>query len=168
MTYSPGNAANRFDVFLQTSEGFRWLRSDDRRHSRLDDMRLVSGNLLDCFAEDFHVIKTDAGDNGQLGLNHVCRIEPSAKTHLDKSNIYSMIPECEKREGGYQFEYGAEITRGVPSIRNWTKLRMNSGEVIAGEIIAVDPDALADLDEVRRNSGAGSVSGREQDSLKMG
>ncbi len=74
----PALPADAIDDFHRLGE----LGGGDDRAPRLDDARLLAGNLRQRIPQHFHVVVADGRDNADLRLHHVSGIEPTPQTHL--------------------------------------------------------------------------------------
>ena len=61
--------------------------TDDNGLSVLDDPRLFQSDFFKCVAQELLVLKTDVGDDAQVGLNDVGAVEPATQPCLDDGNI---------------------------------------------------------------------------------
>ena len=127
----------------------------------LDDPGLFHGDRLERVAQHVLVVEADRRDHRQRGRHDVGRVEAAAKAGLEHGDADLRVGERERAQGERRLEEGA--TRAGRHGRNAREaLRDCRGRGRA----AVDPDALAVVDEMRRGEEAGAPADPAQHALE--
>ncbi len=72
------------------------LQPDEGRRARLDDARLLEGDLLQRVAQDVGVLQVQGGDHGGGRGHDVRGVQPAADAHLDDRFRAAGIAEVEE------------------------------------------------------------------------
>ena len=76
-------------------------------------------DLLARLAEHLGVFERDVGEQDDLGVDDVRRVEPSAEPGLDDRRVHALFRELEQRRGGQDFELRRpELLRGTADPRD--------------------------------------------------
>ncbi len=122
------------------------LNDADGRNVVLEDAGFFSGDVGQGRAQLGHVIVTDAGDGGDIGLDDVGAIQPAAEARLDDGDIDFIVGEVFESDGGEDIEIG---WRRLEAVDHWLDKANQASKIGLGDHVAVDGDALAHIDEVR-------------------
>lgn len=136
------------------------LPFDDRRATGLDDAHLLLRDLLDRVAEPCHVIHVDRPDHRRIRVKHVRRVPSTAHADLDDRDVDRRVrelPDCHRCEHleeaharrallvHFLVDERDEVLHLIPQFH----------EVVVGQALPVDGDALAHMLEMRRRVQAG-------------
>ncbi len=92
-----------------------------------------------------HVVAADAGDGGDFGLDDVGAVEAAAQAGFDDAQFDLLIGEIFERDGGED----VEISRRRPAAGDQGHDRLDgAGKIGLGDHLAVDADALANIDQM--------------------
>ena len=126
------------------------LRSQNHVGVRFDDAGLLGGDLGHGVAEEFHMVKPDRRDHGNLGCDLVRRVPPPAEPDLDHSYVDGRIGERGVRQRGHHLEEGElDLEALVHQCDVWLDLPVNLDEALGRDRCAVDHHSLGDAREVR-------------------
>ena len=136
------------------------LPPDDRRAARLDDAHLLLRDLLDRVAEPGHVIHVDRPDHRRIRVEHIRRVPSTAHADLDNRDVDRRVrelPDCHRREHLEEAHARrALLVHFLVDERNEVlHLIPQFHEVVVGQALPVDDDALAHMLEMRRRVQAG-------------
>ena len=135
------------------SFGIRRKLCADHRHAFLDNARLFRGDLRKRVAKEFDVIHPDGGDDaGQRLLDHIGRIQPSAKPDFQQHDIRRMPREQIKRRSRLDFE----DRDGFACIDAFAMIERVAQLVIGHKNAAADlaeAEALVETHQMRRRIG---------------
>ena len=129
----------------------------DRGHAGLEDAGLFLGDLAERVAELGHVVLADRGDRGDLGLDHVRAVEPTAQAGLDDRDVDLLLGEVLERDGRQDVEVRRHRLELRATIGSTSRTRRAKSAV--RDHLAVDLDPLADVDQVRAGVEPDLVAG---------
>ena len=160
---------------VESAEGFRSLLNDfgdgrflsgtEYRHAGLDDAGFFSSNFRQSFAQILLVIQIHRRNHGRHRGHDIGRIQPPAQTGFEQHHIAFVPGKRFQRHDGNNFEKGrAGIGRKLtePLLHGFHQRDHFS----LGNVFAVDLDAFAEADQMRRGEEAGSVAGRAINTLQ--
>ena len=140
---------NRHDLVLV------WLAADDGGAVRLDDADLFRGDFLHGVAEPCHVVHVDRADDGRVRVEHVGGVPSAAHADFHDGDVDRRVGEFPDGHGGEHFEEahlrlaqlahfhvhdGDKVLDLVPGV----------DEIVVGQLLAVDGDALVDVFQMGR------------------
>ena len=135
------------------------LLEEQRGHALLEDPGLLAGDLPLRGAEQLGVVEVDGGDDAHERRDHVRRVEAAAQAHLHHRDVHGLLREVRERHRGHQLEERRLLAELLRSLGHGAG---HLDEVGLADLVAVDGDALADVDEVRAGVGAHRVAGAAQ------
>jgi len=141
------------------------LHRDDRGAPAPDDARLLGRDGSKRPSEDRGVVVTDRGDDRDLRIERVRRVQPATEPHLDDGDRAVALGERAQREQERELERRGLACGGMLAAKprdEGAKLFDGSREVRLAEHRTVDADALAIGLEVRRGEQAGADARRVQ------
>ena len=120
--------------------------ADQRRAARLDDPRLLAGDVGERRSGELVVVHADVGDDGHLGVDDVGGVPATEQPDLDDGDVDGDVGEPAQRRR----RDGLEVARADPG----ESLEVGDGGDLLGEVVVVDRlgvagDALVDAFEVR-------------------
>ena len=158
--------------------GLRVLGQGDEDAVGAEDAGLFAGDLGDGVAEVVLVVERDVGDDGEEGVDDVGGVETAAQADFEDGDVdracASLEPfsgEVEEGERGEDLEEAGgmgQIAGFDEAAGGLVDLEVEAGEVVVGDLDAVDLDALVDADEVGRGVEAGAVAGGGEDAGQGG
>ena len=81
--------------------------------------KLFLRDLLARLAEHLGVLQRDVGQQDDLGVDDVRRVEPSAEPRLDDRDVHALLRELEQRGRGQHLELRRpELLRGTANARD--------------------------------------------------
>ena len=84
----------------------RCFLADDDFDTWLDDAGLVDCNFVNSIAESFAVVKSDARDCAQEGIDNVGRVDAPAYAHLETDEVAAAVLEVQKAHQSYYLKEG--------------------------------------------------------------
>ena len=112
------------------------------------------------------MIEIDRGDDGDLGLDNVGRIEPAAEAHFVDRKLYTRFSEGHEGERGDALEIGRmslQLALGEQAFDRQMNARPGRGERFIRDVLAIDANALVDALEVGGGVQTGAQAGGAQD-----
>gem|GEM_PF-4770510 len=111
-----------------------------------DDTGFLSGNLCQCITEKLYVVKTDVGNETEVGMNNIGAVQASAQSHFNNSYIYLLGSKIMESHSGGKFK-----ERGVERLEEGTVLFNKINYKLLRNRSSIDADSFAKVDEVRRS-----------------
>ena len=105
-----------------------------------DDTCFLSGNLCQSVTKELCVVEADICDDGQFWANDVGAVKTSAKSYFYDSDIYFLLLEIEKSQGGCQFE-----ERRMEGFEKVSFLLNEVYDALLTDRFAVDTNALSEI-----------------------
>ena len=136
--------------------------------ARLDDARFFGGDLLDRVTKEILVVEINLRDDSNLGLHDIGRVEAPAHTHLEDDAVRLAPPEPFHGHRGQALEVGGvrgQCARSQQSFDEGVEAGEALGELVIGDVFAVQAQPLVDAFEVRRSVEARAQPGRAKDAL---
>ena len=124
----------------------------------LDDAGLLDGYLLQRVAEELRVVEAYVGDDGEKRRDDVGAVQTAAHAHFDDGDVHLLAGEIVKGEADGHLEKG-EMEVGEKPAVGLDKVH----DGLLRNHVAVDADALAEVDKVRRGVEADLVARLLQD-----
>ena len=133
---------------------FMRLTPDDRSAARLDNADLFGSDLFHGIAKPCHMVHIDRSNNGRIGIKHVGGVPAAAHANFNDGHIDRSVGELPDGHGGEHFEeahfrlveffhlhvdHGYKVLDLIPGIN----------EIVVGELLPVDGDALVDMFKMR-------------------
>ena len=100
------------DLLCATADNLddgRLVASQDDRNSRLDDPRLLRGDLLDRVAEPVAMVESDLRDDAKRGFADIGRIKTSAESAFEDRVIDLRLGVELEGNGRKRFEKGSVL-----------------------------------------------------------
>ena len=128
------------------------------RHTILDDASLLDGNLLQGVAKKLRVVKSDVGNDGEFGQDDIGGVKSTAHTHFNNGNVdffLGKVIECHSHSHFKERELkvGKQLPVTLHKIHH----------LLLRNHLAIDTDALAEVDKMRRRVKSHLVSCLLQD-----
>lgn len=130
-------------LMLEDGACLRHRLTHDHGDAGLDDAGLLTRDLRQRVAEEARVVEADVGDDAQQRTDDVGAVEPSAESHLDDGDIDLLLLEIEEGHGRGELE-----ERGMEGLEEGALLLYEVDDALAGDGLAVDADALAEVDQM--------------------
>ena len=137
-----GRARKRLDLGVVVAE--------HERGARPHDGELLARDLGDRGAEPVRVLEADVGEHDDRGVEHVGGVVAAAQARLDHRGLDLLAGELVERRGGQELELGHALDRlgGLGGALH------RGAEGVRRHVLAVDPHALGEAGQVRRQVGA--------------
>ena len=132
-----------------------------RRYSRFDDPRLFKGDLLYCVSQELGMVETDIRNDTQDRSDDVRTVQPSAHTCFDNGKVDLFGTEVIECHSGSQFKEG-----GAEWFECGAVALYEIYYIFFGNHFAVDTDAFAEVDQVRRSEKPDFISCLPEDSCQ--
>ena len=146
----------------------RFLTSNDRHRPRLDDSRLLRGNLLQAVTQDVHVIHRHRADDADVAVGHIRRVPAAAQTNLDDHDVHRGIGEGgegHRRDDLEECHLDAVDLLFVDHLDHRLDLFPGLVEHLVADGRSVDADPLIDVDQVWRRVTSHPQTGSTQQGL---
>jgi hypothetical protein len=140
--------------------------AEHERRARLHDVELLPGDIADGRPQPARVLQPDAGEHLDGGRDHVGRVEAAAEPGLDHRRLDAPRRHLGVGSGGERLELGHVVVGlggAIDLLRGSARALHRGPELLGGEVDVVDPDPLAEGDQVRRGVGPGEQPVRPQD-----
>ena len=103
------------------------------------------------------MLELDRRDRAHLGRDDVGRVEPPAEPDLENRQIDRALREVTERQRGHELEVGCLAVLALDRLRRGRDVAQRAHEVVLGDRLGPDPDALARVDEVWAREDARGV-----------
>ena len=133
----------------------------------LEDAGFFGCDLGERLAEVLLVVERDGGDDSSDGGDDVGGIEPPAETGFEQDDVASFAREMFEGHHGDDFKKGGQLPGGKLAEQCLHAFGEKHG-LRLGDGFAVDLNAFAKADEMRRGVQAGFVSRRAVNTLEHG
>ena len=145
--------------------GGRFLPGTEHRYAGLDDAGFFSSDFRECFAQVLLVIQIHPRDYGRQRSHDVGRIQSPTQTGFEQHHIAFVPGERFQCHDGDDFEKGRAGIGGnlADTLLHGFHQRDHFG---LGNVFAIDLDAFAKADQMRRGEEAGSIAGCAIHALK--
>ncbi len=153
---------------LDGRAGFRLLPGEDRRNARLQDARLLGGDLVQRRTQEFRMVDRDRHDEaGERTLDHVGGIEPAAEADFQEQHVGWMARKEQKRRRGRDLEKRDRIL-GVGPLAFHERVgeRLVADQPAGAPVREAKP--LVEAHEIGRGIDVNAVAGRLQHRAQEG
>ena len=121
----------------------------------LEDAGLFRRDMGQSGAKLGRVVEADAGDGGHVWTNHVCAVQPAAKTGFDDRDVDLMIGKILKRDCGQHVEIGR---RGLDPGDRGLHQPNQAGETSLRDHFAINDNSFPNINQMGAGVEADLVS----------
>ncbi len=136
---------------LEDLDQIRILLADHDVGARFDDARLLAGHVAAPVPRQVGVVLADVGDDRDVAVDHVGRVEQAEQAHLDDGHIDGDLGEPGERRRGEQLEVGRLHPRERTERGD---LADDLAEGVVADRFEVPLEAFVDALEMRARVGA--------------
>src|SRR5436190_241202 len=102
------------------------------------------------------MVETDAGNNGDVLVHDVGRIQTPAHSHFQNRELHA-IAKVSERHGRRHFEISRRIKESRRVARSSRNLRVDLGQILVGYFGAANPESFVKTLQVRGSVHTGNV-----------
>ena len=132
--------------------------SDDNRDAWLDDAGFLCGDLVQCIAQELHVVHADVGDDAELGDDDVGAVQATAQSDFDDGDVDLLFGKVVEGHRCRQFKEGR-----MERFEERTFLLDKTNDFFLRYRFPVDADAFPEVNQVGGGVKSGLVAGALQD-----
>lgn len=123
-----------------------------------------------CPAEFGDMVKADGGDDRDLRLHDISRVQPAAEANLDDGQISTPALELQERHRCHEFKKGRVLVGGIRRGPGGQRAEFVGvgDDFRLGEQAAIHLHAFAEFHQVRRGVEPGAPAGGVQDGVEHG